>query len=235
MAALFAVLVLAGCIHTPTDGQRAAAQASPRAVAVPTVVVLPRIVVSTALRDLEGLRTVPDGDVPGYDRCAQFGCGWRTVPGTGGCDARQVLVNRVIFAPLQRLDACRVTAGNFTNPYNSVSTTYVQTRDLDVDHLVSLHDAWNSGASGPSWEPTRTSDRRKDYANDPDVMVLTDKRTNRSKGDRGPDEWNPLREDDTCVWMVQYVEVKDKWDLGVTGGQRRTLKDTLTGCLTKAR
>ncbi len=82
--------------------------------------------------------------------------------------------------------------------------------ELDVDHLVSLKEAWDSGAW--AWTP----DRRIAYAND-----LTDGRTlvavsaasNRSKGDRDPSNWIPESAGAVCPFIADWIAVKARWSM----------------------
>ncbi|GGT01368.1 hypothetical protein GCM10010270_86390 [Streptomyces violaceus] len=57
---------------------------------------------------------------------------------------------------------------------------------LDIDHMVPLAEAWDSGAS--AW----TAQRRERYANDPGQeasLVAVTARSNRSKADQDPAQW----------------------------------------------
>ncbi|MFF7369787.1 hypothetical protein [Streptomyces tricolor] len=61
--------------------------------------------------------------------------------------------------------------------------------DVDIDHMVPLGEAWDSGAS--AW----TDAERRAYANDLDderSLAAVRDSINQSKADRGPTEWMPL-------------------------------------------
>ncbi|EGR0268970.1 HNH endonuclease [Vibrio alginolyticus] len=62
---------------------------------------------------------------------------------------------------------------------------YYNASDLDIDHIVLLSWAWKHGAD--QW----TKDTRKRFANDPRNLVAVGASLNRSKGDKGLDEWLP--------------------------------------------
>ena len=95
---------------------------------------------------------------------------------------------------------------------------------MDVDHMVPLRNAHNSGAW--AW----TAERKRLYANyldDPQHLIAVTASANRSKGARGPEDWKP---DDTTYWCqyaIDWITVKDNWDLTVT---LREI-DALTGML----
>lgn len=84
----------------------------------------------------------------------------------------------------------------------------------DIDHMVPLANAWRSGAG--SW----TAERRKAFANDlprPQLLAVS-AATNRSKGDQGPDEWQPPAKGYWCTYATAWTNVKSTYQLTVTGG-----------------
>lgn len=78
-------------------------------------------------------------------------------------------------------DGCSVVACYWFDPYTG--TLWAEARDLDIDHIVPL--AWANGHGGSSW-PKYV---KRSFANDLDNLIAVAKSINRSKGDRGPDEW----------------------------------------------
>ncbi|MFF7551180.1 DUF1524 domain-containing protein [Streptomyces canus] len=63
-----------------------------------------------------------------------------------------------------------------------------EARALDIDHLVPLAEAWESGAS------TWTAKERETYANDlddPRALIAVSATSNRSKPDQDPATWTP--------------------------------------------
>jgi hypothetical protein len=95
---------------------------------------------------------------------------------------------------------------------------------FDIDHVVALHDAWNSGAS--SW----TRARRIAFANDPADLVLTTASANRSKGDQDPSQWAPASHDGACWYARTYRAIKLRWRLHTTVAQRSAIRRTLATC-----
>ena len=82
--------------------------------------------------------------------------------------------------------ACAATSGSWYSAYDGA--TWTAASDVDIDHLVPLAEAWDSGASG--W----TTAQRQAFANDltrPQLIAVTDN-VNQSKGDQDPAEWMPL-------------------------------------------
>ncbi|MFE2829384.1 HNH endonuclease family protein [Streptomyces sp. NPDC059271] len=103
-----------------------------------------------------------------------------------GCSTRaKVLIEESRVQPTIE-PGCKVTAGQWFSFYDGVTVT--APGGLDIDHMVPLAEAWDSGAS--AWTP----ERREAYANDLDAdssLVAVTARTNRSKADQDPADWLP--------------------------------------------
>lgn len=86
---------------------------------------------------------------------------------------------------VQRDEECWAVSGRWVNVYDD--KTFTSASDLDIDQMVPLANARRSGAAG--W----TQEKRKAFANDlthPQLLAVS-AASNRSKGDQGPDEWQP--------------------------------------------
>lgn len=165
--------------------------------------------------------TSPDrGDIPqsgDYDRDAF--AHW-TDPDGNGCDARDDVLVRDFDG--ESTDACEVVAGTGTLVSLWDGATVTDPGDADIDHVVSLSDAWRSGAH--SW----TDARREEFANDQRYLVAVTASSNRSKGDQGPDGWAPDLADSTCTYLALYDRAKAAYGLTVTDGQRSAI--AAAGC-----
>ena len=122
-------------------------------------------------------------------------------------------------------ELCRVATGEW---YGAFTGTYVEVPgDLDIDHLVPLKNAHESG--GWAWSPLR----KEEYANylgDPDHLIAVTRGANRSKGARGPDEWRPPDESYWCQYARDWTEVKMEWGLTMTQGEAEVVMDMLDTC-----
>ncbi|AUH40552.1 HNH endonuclease family protein [Streptomyces sp. CMB-StM0423] len=142
-----------------------------------------------------------------------------------GCDTRaEVLIAEAIEAP--EVDSrCRITGGRWYSYYDD---TYVDgARGLDIDHLVPLAEAWDSGASG--W----SAERRKEYANDlgaDDSLVAVTARSNRSKSDQDPSTWWVPAEQASCEYLQQWVKTKHRWDLTADTAELAALNERAARC-----
>lgn len=125
-----------------------------------------------------------------------------------GCDSRKaVIIEESLVKP--KVDkGCTLTGGSWLSLYDNVKVDNAS--KLDVDHMVPLAEAWDSGAS--AW----SAEKREMYAND-----MTDSRhlvavtgaSNRSKSDRDPAEWIPTNKDYVCKYLTDWVSIKVRWNL----------------------
>jgi hypothetical protein len=158
----------------------------------------------------------------GYDR-AKFTL-W-TDADHDGCDTRdEVLIQEATTRPHVG-SACGLTGGKWRSPYDGVTTLDPST--FDIDHVVPLNEAWQSGAWNWS-SATRTA-----YANDlsyrADLIAVT-AHENRSKGDREPQDWMPDRTAYACSYLKHWVAVKWRWHLTVNATERSFLTSQLATC-----
>lgn len=98
--------------------------------------------------------------------------------------------------------------------------------EVDVDHIVALAEAWDSGASG--W----TAAQLDQFAGDLDNLWLMTDNLNQSKSDKDPAEWLPPHEAATCTYIERYVAVKVEWDLAVDQTEKTELESLAAGCTT---
>jgi hypothetical protein len=125
-----------------------------------------------------------------------------------GCSARQeVLLQEAVEAPV-RGARCALSGGVWRSSYDGVTVS--KASGLDIDHMVPLAEAWDSGAS--AW----TADHREAYANDlgsPASLIAVTARSNRAKSDQDPAEWLPPAETTHCGYAADWVATKLRWKL----------------------
>lgn len=139
------------------------------------------------------------------------------------CDTRQEVLIRDSRSLVQ-IDPyrCKVIAGNWYSPYDGA--VWENPSDVDIDHVVALKEAWDSGA----WQ--WSSERRRAFANDlsdsRSLMAVTDS-VNQSKGDRDPSQWMPPRRDYRCSYISMWLAVKARWSLAVDPSEAGMIRSLL--------
>ena len=127
-----------------------------------------------------------------------------------GCDSRKaVIISEATVKPVVE-KGCVIKGGEWFSIYDSVKVT--DAGKLDVDHMVPLAEAWDSGASG--WD----NKKRELYANDQTDarhLIAVTGASNRSKSDRDPAEWMPINEKYKCQYIMNWVSIKVRWSLSV--------------------
>jgi hypothetical protein len=126
-----------------------------------------------------------------------------------GCSAREDVLIAESLSPAQ-VDpfGCKVIEGDWYSPYDGL--THTDPAELDIDHVVPLKEAWDSGAH--SWSAAR----RRAFANDmsdPRSLIAVTSSVNRSKGDKDPTNWMPPNRADWCRYIADWVAIKARWGL----------------------
>ena len=177
------------------------------------------VVVGSALALLQTVRVENEYQV-GYDR-ALFDH-WRDVDGDG-CDSRdQVLKRDSISLPQVDPIDCNVVAGDWISPYDGAR--WSNPSDIDIDHVVALKEAWDSGAW--AWSAAQ----RKAFANDTSdsrtLLAVTDS-VNQSKSDKDPSNWLPPLQSYTCTYLGNWIAVKVRWNLSMDSSEFGRIKNLL--------
>jgi hypothetical protein len=162
----------------------------------------------------------------GYAR-ARFGPAWADVD-HNGCDTRNDILNRDLTNKRWRggTHNCVVVAGTLDDPYTGATLPFIKARaaDVQVDHVVALADAWQTGAS--EWNDAQ----REKFANDPDELLAVDGKANEAKGDGDAATWLPPNEAFRCDYARRQIAIKRKYDLWLTPAEHDALARVLAGC-----
>lgn len=140
-----------------------------------------------------------------------------------GCSTRNEVLIAEADDPVTVGAKCKLTGGRWFSYYDGIS--HDVPGGLDIDHMVPLAEAWDSGARG--W----TTPTRRLFANDLGdyrSLVAVTASANRSKGDKDPDEWLP--EQQRCRYVKQWVAVKHRWRLTVDADEKDALSTLAAGC-----
>lgn len=103
-------------------------------------------------------------------------------------------------------------------------TTATSASALEIDHVVALAEAWDSGAS--IWTPTQR-DRFADWQVN---LTAVGSSVNQSKSDRDAAEWTPPRAASKCAFAEITVTTKYRWTLSVDQAEKTALGSMLQGC-----
>ncbi|MES2875900.1 MAG: HNH endonuclease family protein [Patescibacteria group bacterium] len=163
----------------------------------------------------------------GYER-SEFGNGWSS---SAGCDTR----NRILARDLTDIisyDGCKVDQGTLDDPYTGTTMAFVRgettSDDVQIDHVVALSNAWQTGAQQLSYE------RRVIFSNDPLNLMAVSGPANEQKSDSDAATWLPANKSFRCTYINRQVSVKAKYDLWVTVAERDAMARVLDSCKTTA-
>ncbi|MER6913996.1 HNH endonuclease family protein [Streptomyces sp. NPDC000594] len=160
---------------------------------------------------------VADENRTGYDRDLFRHWNAGLIP-SDGCNTRNEILIAEAAAPPAVGARCALTGGLWWSYYDEVSVTPASS--LDIDHMVPLAEAWDSGAH--SW----TAARRAAYANDQgqaSSLVAVTARSNRAKADQDPAQWLPPAPSALCRYLSEWTATKLRWGLTADSSERNQL------------
>ncbi len=182
----------------------------------------------TALVALAQLAVDDSPSMAGYVRDA---FGYRAYDtDRNGCDTRNDILRRDLTDVTLKdgTNGCVVLSGMLADPYSGTSIAFTRgtatSNDVQIDHVVALGDAWQSGAA--SW----SDDTRHLLGNDPLNLLAVSGPLNTQKGDKAADEWLPPSSAYRCAYVARQVGVKLTYRLTVTTSERTAMADVLATC-----
>ncbi|MFI9332596.1 HNH endonuclease family protein [Kitasatospora sp. NPDC052868] len=177
--------------------------------------------VTIPLRDAIEALPVADENRAGYER-TKFRH-WIDADRDGCNTRKEVILREAVVAP-EVGPGCSLTGGVWYSIYDGVTVT--DAAGLDVDHVVPLAEAWDSGAS--NWSAAE----RQAYANDldePRDLVAVTARSNRQKSDKDIAEWRPV-ETEKCDYVARWTVSKTRWGQTVDTTEKTVLRDLGATC-----
>lgn len=160
----------------------------------------------------------------GYSR-AQFPH-WSD-PDRNGCDARNDTLKRDLTNITYKVGTrdCKVVGGQLLDPFSGKSITFSSTKsNIDIDHLVALSNAWQTGAA------YFDKAKRTQIANDPLNLLAVDAKLNRQKGDGDAATWLPPAKSFRCEYVAAQIAVKVKYSLWLTAPEKSAMSRVLESC-----
>ena len=170
----------------------------------------------TAISDLRTATEVRTG----YDR--DLFPHWIDADGDGCSTRNEVLISEA-DDPVTVGPGCSLSGGRWFSYYDRRSWT--NTGRIDIDHMVPLAEAWDSGAR--TWA---TATRRR-YANDlgdTRALVGVTDSVNQAKGDQDVAQWLP--QFSKCRYLREWVAVKHRWRLNVNTAEKSAMASLAATC-----
>ena len=149
-------------------------------------------------------------------------------PDRNGCDARNDTLKRDLTNITYKVGTreCKVIAGQLLDPFSGKVITFSTTKVvIDIDHVVALSNAWQTGAA------YFDKSKRSQIANDPLNLLAVDSKLNRQKGDGDAATWLPPSKAFRCEYVARQVAVKAKYGLWVTKPEKVAIDKILSTCV----
>ena len=142
-----------------------------------------------------------------------------------GCNTRyEVLIAEASIKP-RISSGCYLSGGKWISKYDGV--VFVSPKQMDIDHMVPLAEAWASGAF--KW----SASTREAFANDLGYsrsLIGVSASSNRSKSDKDPYLWMPPKGAFACQYVDDWIAVKYRWGLSVDSTERADLLRKIVNC-----
>jgi hypothetical protein len=149
-------------------------------------------------------------------------------PDRNGCDARNDTLKRDLTNITYKVGTreCKVIAGQLLDPFSGKVITFSTSKVvIDIDHVVALSNAWQTGAA------YFDKGKRSQIANDPLNLLAVDSKLNRQKGDGDAATWLPPSKAFRCEYVARQVAVKAKYGLWVTKPEKVAIGKILSTCV----
>lgn len=176
---------------------------------------------SGVLKELEIKGRAPK---TGYARTL-FSNGWANLD---GCDMRNRILARDLNEVVFLDSTCKVASGVLNDPYTGKVINFTRgnqtSRDVQIDHVVALGDAWQKGAQ------LLSPAERYALANDPLELLAVDGSANQNKADSDAASWLPPNKSFRCEYVARQIAVKSKYRLWVTPAEYQAMAKILTTC-----
>ncbi|HMI08881.1 MAG TPA: HNH endonuclease family protein [Candidatus Saccharimonadales bacterium] len=154
----------------------------------------------------------------------QFGDGWESKQ---GCDTRNIILHRDLVNTATNTE-CKIVSGLLHDPYTGKDIPFVRgdttSDDVQIDHVVALSDAWQTGAQQLSPQ------ERVNFANDPLELLAVDGRANQQKSDGDAATWLPSNKAFRCQYVARQIAIKKNYRLWVKQAEKDAMIYVLATC-----
>ena len=178
-----------------------------------------------ALRALAKLPIKGRAPKTGYSR-EMFSDDWDYY---NGCDVRNRILARDLAQYNYRSGSnCIIETGVLEDPFTGQVIAFVRgvrtSLDVQIDHVVSLSDAWQKGAQQLS------SYQRFMIYSDPLNLLAVWGPANSQKSDSDAASWLPSNKSFRCSFVARQIAVKVKYQLWVTQAEHDSMARVLATC-----
>ena len=142
-----------------------------------------------------------------------------------GCNVRELVLIAEASSISEVDQDCRPLDGIWLSWYDD--EPFGDPSELDIDHMVPLAEAHDSGAA--HW----SAERKREFANDfdlPAALTAVSRSSNRTKLAADPAEWRPTRRAAWCQYAHDWIAVKLKWSLTADQDEVVALREMLATC-----
>lgn len=152
---------------------------------------------------------------------------WSADVDDNGCDTRNDALRRDLKA-LQveaGTNGCIAAAGELDDEYLGETHAFERgSANVDIDHIVSGSNAWQTGATAMS------VDELREFGNDPLNLLTVSANVIRQKGSGDAATWLPPNEAFQCEYVSRQIAVKHKYGLWVAAAEKDAMESVLDTC-----
>ena len=174
---------------------------------------------------LAQLRIAPESDAGiDYARKRYMPDGW-ILTDRPRCNVRELVLIAEAVSISEVDQHCRPLDGVWRSWYDD--EVFDNPSQLDIDHMVPLAEAHDSGAA--RW----SAERKSAFANDldlPAALTAVSASSNRTKSADDPAEWKPPLRSAWCQYAHDWIAVKVKWSLTADQQEVMALRAMLDTC-----
>jgi hypothetical protein len=147
----------------------------------------------------------------------KFGTGWNTFKGCITVREHVLIINTKDIITMDSKN-CTLLSGEWYSIWENKHFT--DPRDMDIDHTVPLKWAYQHGAD--KWTPKQRNDYANNYVDQYHLVPLS-AHSNRSKSDKGPDEWMPSY--NRCLYIKTFTNIVSKYKLTLSSLEKNNFNN----------
>ncbi|MDP1792819.1 MAG: hypothetical protein Q8K63_01670, partial [Acidimicrobiales bacterium] len=141
------------------------------------------------------------------------------------CNTREEVIVAEALQINMNTNTCNIFSGKWFSPFDGRSTE--NHRDMRAEHVVSLEEAYDSGAW--KWQPTE----RNAYLNDlthAETLVAVSEASSIARNGEDPGGWLPTNDKYLCDYLRTYVYIKTIYKMSVDAGERESIAAAALYC-----